>query len=63
MEIKIEPKAEYIEICGIKYSFALFEAWGRDGFNKNQVFRILSRDDGMISIQTIDIGSLKLPDS
>lgn len=62
MDIKIDPKVEYIEICGIKYSFGLFEAWGKDGIDTSHLFRILSRDNGAIVIQTIDIGGLKLPD-
>ena len=62
MDIKIDSKAEYIEICGMKYSFELFEMWGRNGMEKDTVYRILSRDDGMITIQTIDIGGLRLPD-
>ena len=62
MDIKIEPNAGYIEICGVKYSFAYFERLGRDGVDTNTMFRILYREDGMVTIQTVDIGGLKLPD-
>lgn len=62
MEININAEARFIEICGVKYSYELFEAWGRNGIEKDTLFRIMGRVNGMITLQTIDIGALKLPD-
>ena len=44
----------YIEIEGMRYSNALFEAWGVRGMAEGQLFRLMKRDDGMMEIRYID---------
>lgn len=49
----VKETPEYLEICGIKYAKVLFEAWGEKGMDIGTLFRLLKREDGVITIKTI----------
>ena len=52
-KIKIVDNYEmqYVEIEGIRYSYALFVAFSKLGLDLNQPFKIMKREDGMLTIE------------
>ena len=42
-----------VEVCGIRYSYGLFEAWGFGGMEIGTLFRLVSREDTVIAIETL----------
>jgi hypothetical protein len=51
----IKETPDYLEIEGIKYAKALFQEWGVSGVDCGTLFKLLNREDTVITIQ-------KLPD-
>lgn len=50
-----DPKPpQTIEICGTRFSLDYFEAFGQDGYRnnfRNDIFRILKRKDGLVTVR------------
>ncbi len=47
---------EVIEIFGVKYDYALFRAWSKDGLPIGAKFELTNREDSIISFKRIDNG-------
>lgn len=50
-QVDIDADQEFVTICGIKYAFSLFQAWGEHGLDHKALFRIVERADGVITIE------------
>ena len=42
-----------VEIAGVKYDYSLFEELGIHGMAEGQIFRLLKREDGQVTIQRL----------
>lgn len=52
-ELFVKETPETLEICGIRYTKDLFRAWGEKGIDKGTLFKLVERENGCISIQTL----------
>jgi len=44
-----------VSVCGVAYSYELFESWGENGIAVNKLFKLIGREkDGAITVQIIE---------
>ena len=43
----------HVEVRGVKYSYDLFRAWGRYGLEVGAKYRLLSREDGVVTVEKL----------
>lgn len=53
LDVQDEFYPDCVKINGIVYSKELFRLWGTGGMNIGQLFKVLSRNNGALEIQTI----------
>lgn len=49
----VKDDGDAVEIEGIRYSKELFRAWGEKGVEIGTLFKLLGRENGVVSIQTL----------
>jgi len=54
LRIAILPDQQCIEAEGIKYSYDLFRGLGMSGFPEGIFFKIVKREDGMLTVTKYD---------
>ncbi len=54
MKILVDEKNSYLTINGIKYDYRIFEGLGLGGYPEGVYFKILTREDGSITIQRFE---------
>ena len=52
--IKYDLFTDTLTIDGVRYSRTLFRAWALGGLPLGQLFRIISRENGVVTIEKID---------
>ena len=53
LRYEYDEATDVMIIEGVRYSGALLRGWGRDGFPVGMCIRIKSRDDGVLTVETI----------
>ena len=53
LTIKDDPEHQIIEIEGVRYSYALFQLWGTNGLPVNTLFKIVKKENGLLTIEKI----------